>query len=670
MAKPAKKSSAQQSAPPGFVKRNRFVLGLVALVFIVFGNAIFNWYALDDEFFTNGGNGMTMNGIKAIPEIFKSRTFYNADGTGYEYRPITASVFAIEHAIFGQRATVSHFINVLLYALIVVLLFKLLRKWFPKLSPWFAFLVSVLFLVHPLHTEVVDNIKCRDELLCMLGALGTLYFAWKHYETGKWFYWLLYPLAFWFAMLSKHSMLPYLAILPMMFYFFTDIKWWRIGVYVLPLFVPMIITGVIQQKVLPKSQRELLTHENPLSGKGHTFNERSATSAYVMGRYLLLHVIPHPLVYYYGYEYVPIVDWSNFIAILAALVHIALGVYALLNLKKKTLLSFAIFFYLANIAMFSNLLRPSPGLMAERFTFSSTIGFCIAAVWLIFKAFKVSPEEFSWPKSGNMRYVLIGLIAVFAIRSIARNEDWENKVTLYEHDMEYLDDSGKAHMLYASLISSRSLASRHLDSLHTVVKYHFRRATEIVPDYATAWSNLGSTFYFLGEYDSAQFYFRKAANVDPDYEQAWFNLGMAYTNKRNSDSALYCFLRGIKADSSYIGSYEQVCRIYVQRGDYKSAIKVLREGTKNNTVSDLPYINLSRLLMEVPKDTVLAAKALEMAAHKNPRNIQRLENMARYFSKMHMNDKAAYYDSMYKSQKKIIERQTPKGQGKKWLQNN
>lgn len=670
MAKPAKKSPAQQNNKPGFVKRNGFVLGLVALVFIVFGNAIFNWYALDDEFFTNGGNGMTMSGMKAIPEIFKSRTFYNNDGTGYEYRPIVATSFAIEHALFGQRATVSHFISLLLYAVIVVLLFKLLRKWMPKLNPWFAFLVTALYLVHPLHTEVVCNIKSRDELLCMMGALATLFWAWKHYETGKWYYLLLYPLAFWFAILSKHSMLPYLAILPAMFYFFTEIKWWRIGLYFLPLMIPMVLTGVIQHKVLPKSQRELLTHENPLSGKGHSFGERSATSAYVMGRYLLLHVVPHPLVYYYGYEYVPIVDWTSILAIIAVIIHIALGVYALLNVRKKTLLSFAIFFYLANIAMFSNLLRPSPGLMAERFTFSSSVGFCLAAVWLIFKAFKLSPEDFSWNKAGNMRLVLIGLIAVFAIRSIVRNEDWENKITLYEHDMEYLDDSGKAHMLYASLISSRSLASKHLDSLETEVKYHFRRATEIVPDYPTAWSNLGSTFYFLGQYDSAKYYFNIATKVDPDYEQAWFNLGMAHVNKRNNDSALYCFLRGIKADSSYIGSYEQVCRIYVQRGDYKSALKVLREGTKNNKVSDLPYVNLSRLLMEVPKDTLLAAKALEMAAHKNPKNLQRLENMARYFTKMKMADKAAYYDSMFRSQKKIIERQTPKGQGKKWLQNN
>src|ERR1044071_9005418 len=86
-----------------FFQRNQFAVALFLLTFIVFGNGIYNEYALDDEFYTNGANKLTLQGIKGIPEIFKSHTFYNNDGTGYSYRPVTVASFAIETQFFGEK---------------------------------------------------------------------------------------------------------------------------------------------------------------------------------------------------------------------------------------------------------------------------------------------------------------------------------------------------------------------------------------------------------------------------------------------------------------------------------------------------------------------------------------------------------------------------------------
>jgi len=665
----------------GFLYRNRFALTLAALVFVVFANSIFNQYALDDEFYTAGGNELTNQGIKAIPEIFRSRTFYNNDGTGYEYRPMVVSAFAIEHSLFGQKPRVSHFINVLLYALTIVLLYRLLKKWFKEQGDWFVFFICLLFLAHPLHTEVVDNIKCRDELMSMLGALLCFWWAWKFYETKNWAYAIAYPLAFWFGLLSKRTITPVIILLPLTLYFFSTLKPWRILLYTLPLLISVALI-LLQRDSLPVATRELLLHENPLASVDVGFAERSATGFYVLGRYLLLHVFPHPLLYYYGYSHVPLTDWSDPLSIASLAVHAALGIYVLRTIRKRTILCFAILFYLISIFGFSNLLKPAPGMMAERFAYMASLGFCIAAVWLAFRAFKTAPAGFRWGEKAG--YLIVVAAFLFAVRSVVRNEDWENKMTLYGNDMEHLDESAKAHLLFGSLISSSALEHKHYDSLQ-LVKYHFRRAVEIYPDYATAWSNLGSTYYFTGEYDSAQYFFRRANDLDSGYVQGWFNLGMTYNSRslqdsaraRNTndpetrralvanfrvlrDSAIYAFKQALDADSSFVASADHLSRIYQKEKRYKDALTVLHEAAKNNPRSDLPYINLSRMLLDL-KDTALAARSAEMAAYVNPRDLQRLENLTRYFSFHGNARKAQYYDSIYRAEKKRQERLPRRG---------
>ncbi|MCK5029515.1 MAG: hypothetical protein KAR57_07770, partial [Bacteroidales bacterium] len=77
---------------------------------------------------------------------------------------------------------VSHFLNVLLYALTALVLFILLERLFSnhKSDKWYwslPFVASLLFLAHPIHTEVVANIKGRDEILSLLGVLLATLFA-------------------------------------------------------------------------------------------------------------------------------------------------------------------------------------------------------------------------------------------------------------------------------------------------------------------------------------------------------------------------------------------------------------------------------------------------------------------------------------------------------------
>lgn len=678
-----KKEAGAKKAPPvrksgGFFARHSFRIALFLIAFLVFGNGIYNEYALDDEFYTAGANKLTLQGVKGIPKIFTSHTFYNTDGSGYAYRPVVLTSFALEIQFFGEQPHVSHFFNVLLYGLSMVLLFSLLRRWFVNMGDWFSFFVCLLFLAHPLHTEVVDNIKCRDEILAMLFTIIAMLFVWKHIETKKAIYLFLAPASFFLGVLSKHTILPFLALVPLAIWFFTDVNWKRILLfYALPFLGFALLSVLIQKNVLPPMSRTFQAFENPLP-EGQDFMVRTATSFYVLGRYIWLHFIPYPLVYYYGHRYIPLVGWTNIIAIVSLLVHIALGLLALRELRKKSILGFGLLFYLINIAVYSNLLRPAPGIMAERFTYAASLGFCIVIVVLVFRIMKQAPEGFRWKLDTykSTRAVFLFLALLFTVRCWFRNADWENKEVLYGHDMQYLHESAKANMLYGALISVKAMRAnieaRQLrekgntaaaDQKSVEAKNYFlsargyyKQAADVAPYYHTAWGNLGTTYFFVDQPEEALPYFFRSVKENPKYTEGYFNLGMAYDKLDKKDSAEYFFRKSISCDSTYLSSYEQLSKIIFNRDkDTQGALDILHAAARNRPDSDVPWNNIASIYNDL-KDTASSAAALEMAAQINPSNLQRLYNLANYFRYKGDIIKYNYYMATYQEEMKKQEK--------------
>ena len=158
---------------------------LISVVCLVtFGNTILNNYNLDDNLVTQN-HRLTSKGIKAIPEIYRSPYYQDDMGYSYGYRPTTLASFAIEHELFGESATVSHTINLVLYLITCLLIYFLIKRVFPEKAA-IALGTALLFTVHPIHTEVVASIKNRDELLSLFFMLlGIMSFIMTRYKA-KW----------------------------------------------------------------------------------------------------------------------------------------------------------------------------------------------------------------------------------------------------------------------------------------------------------------------------------------------------------------------------------------------------------------------------------------------------------------------------------------------------
>jgi len=147
--------------------------------FVLYANTLNHSYAVDDLIVVQK-NSLTQKGIEAIPELFSHSYLFGYDGREDEsYRPITLTTFAIERSLFNASSRGSHFIQVALYALFVWVTFCYLRLLFGENRLKIAAIICVLFALHPIHTEVVANIKSRDELLSALFLFSALLFAFK-----------------------------------------------------------------------------------------------------------------------------------------------------------------------------------------------------------------------------------------------------------------------------------------------------------------------------------------------------------------------------------------------------------------------------------------------------------------------------------------------------------
>jgi len=209
-------------------KLNKIIYASIVVVsFLIYGNSIKNGYSIDDDFVTTTNpeapNHKIEKGIKGIPEIFSTR-YVESEKQSFEYRPLVLVTYALEYQFFGSNPSVSHFINVLIYALTCVLLFMMLSSLLRKYHIVFPLLITFLFLVHPIHNEVVNNLKSRDELLSFLFGISSLYFFLRRIEFGKWQNLLLAILYFALALLSKKTSIIFIAIIPLTIYFFTSVK--------------------------------------------------------------------------------------------------------------------------------------------------------------------------------------------------------------------------------------------------------------------------------------------------------------------------------------------------------------------------------------------------------------------------------------------------------------
>ena len=185
-----------------------FYFVIAAFCFLIYANTIPNNYGMDDHLVTNH-NPVIEKGISGLYEIFTTN-YISENGIYLDYRPLVKASYAIEYSFFGWNPHVSHFINVLLYALACCLILKLLLELFRKEYFSILFLGVLLYAAHPVHTEVVASLKSRDEILVLIFVLLSSLSFLKYTELNSPKYFAIGILFFLLSLLSKITGIPFI----------------------------------------------------------------------------------------------------------------------------------------------------------------------------------------------------------------------------------------------------------------------------------------------------------------------------------------------------------------------------------------------------------------------------------------------------------------------------
>ena len=615
------------NAPYNSRKANWYiVLFFFVWAYILYGNTILNKYAVDDEFVTN--NEMIRKGLAAIPEIFTTHYIDqkgNVSDNVTDYRPIVKLTYAIEYQIYKQDSPGrSHAVNVLIYFLLSTLLFFILKRMLKDHNILFPFLITLVFMAHPVHTEVVASLKNRDEMLAFLCGLGTLYLLLKYADTRNLWYILPAVIVFVVGYLSKASILPFVLIYPMALYFFTDLK----PKQYIPIFVVFVVLAVFSQMgpkwFLPAGERMTSMMENPLFvEKGLLY--RLGTGLVSLLFYLRILVYPHPLLFYYGYDMIPLTTPTSIWAFLSFILYVGILIYALFNLREKKVISFAILWYLIFISMYSNILIPVVGIIGERFVFAASLGFSIALVWSIFKIFKTEPNSLTIEFDARVKILVVIMLVLipYVALTVNRNREWRSLMDLYTKDIPYLTNSAMANTQYAGLLMRTTYQDPNFRQYGNVnqfkletMKNHFLQSVRIYPRNYQTLNDLGTVYlYFDKDPDSAILFLKRAIDVNRDLEPAWVNLGMAYKEVRKFDSAAWCYSTILRGNPQQIKAYFALANVYNDMGDIQKAIDMNLAVLKSSPNMDVPFINIGNYILQTG-DTTVAIEYYEEAINR------------------------------------------------------
>ncbi len=510
--------------------------------FILYGNTIKNDYSLDDNFVTN--NNITTKGLSSIPKIFTTHYATYDDGRGFEYRPIVKLSFAIEHQFFGVNVHLGHFINILLYALCLIVLFKTLVLIFSENQIQLIFLSVLIFAFLPIHSEVVASLKNRDVLLCFIFSFMSFinFHNGIHFnKKSKIFFGFIFLIT---ALLSKLDALPMLALFPLIIFYKTSINFKKIVMICISIVALFFLYKTFQSFMLNDemiSKRHSYFFENPL------FTNKSlllkiSTSLNALGFYIKSFFIPFHFSSYYGFNTIPVYSFFSTYSIIGiiTIVFSCIGIFKFYKSPNHPIL-IGILFFIVSISMFLNFAKPVPGIVGERFVFFASIGLSILLSYFLLNIIK--------NKKATISFIFIITVS-FSTSIIKRNKDWKSEKTLFESDLKNNPNSAKLNILCANELiteikkNNLKLSTDQIIYKTNVAKGYLLKAYSLDSTYYKISNNLGFIAMSIDNNPTdAIKWFKKSLKLSKSNYELNLNIGLCYAKHNKLDSADRYFIK-------------------------------------------------------------------------------------------------------------------------------
>lgn len=410
-------------------------------------------------------------------------------------RPLSFFTLTINYVLHGEKVFGYHLVNFIIHFLSGLFLFNWLRilpaiKADQSKKQWFPLVVTLFFLLHPVQTQSVTYIVQRMTSLAGLFLILSVltYTKGRLNQIGNGNFrssGYLYFFSFLFGVLgilSKQNVAIFPFILLLVEYFFIRNKEGKIyKTYLLSAlsFVVLIILVVVLVVGLPAETKTI------------TRVQYLATQMYVIPHYFQIMLVPFGLCIDRG---VKVADgFFNSWSLTGAIFLLGIIIFAFYMIKKEPVFSFGIFWIFITLSVESSIF-PITDPMFDQRMYLPVIGFGMA-LWALL-------NRYLFIKKVNLlKPVVITVLLLFSVMTFARNEVWNNRITIWQD------------------------------------------VTEKYPDYLRGWMALGKMYMNDENPDLPKSIecFERARAIDPTKDENLVDLGFAYLSMRQEDKAIECY---------------------------------------------------------------------------------------------------------------------------------
>ena len=154
----------------------------------------------------------------------------------------------------------------------------------------------------------------------------------------------------------------------------------------------------------------------------------------------------------------------------------------------------------------------------------------------------------------------------------------------------------------------------------------FKKVTDLNPNYADGFNNLGITLKDQGKLDKAIEAFNRALSIKPDYAVTYFNIGVVLMKKGKLDEAIEAYNKALTLKPNYPEAYYNMGASLKDQGNLDKAIEAYNKAITLNPNYAEAYNNLGNALVD-QNELDLGIKAYKRALKLKPDYVEAFFNI-------------------------------------------
>ncbi|MFH1191697.1 MAG: tetratricopeptide repeat protein [Candidatus Omnitrophota bacterium] len=522
------------------LKKNKifvFAILILGISFISFLPSLSNGFIGGDDFNYVVRNPMirdlSSSGIKNI---------FSSVHLGL-YKPLTMLTFALEYHFFKLDPWIYHLTNIILHLLNALLVFWLILLLSRK--PGVAFIVALLFGIHPLHVESVAWVSERKDVLYSLfflsGLIAYIYSLKTKKRTGHYLTFCLFILTF----LVKPMGLTFPFIL-LLCDFILDIKLDKDNFKSKAIF--FVTSGIFLAFTL------IFALEYSSRQPAFVFLDGIFIANYAILFYLAKIILPVKLCALYPYPQKN-GNLLPFIFLISPLIVLFLTGVVIWSRRYTRKIIFGSLFFLICVFPVLQLMPTGNAIVADRYAYLSSLGiFYLIAEFIVW----LYQEKFNKTLLAKS-LALTGLALVIMILSFL---SW-NRCQVWRSPDSWFNDVLKAYP----------------PEIKEQVRF-YKQQIEQNQGSLEAYNNLAVIYGKMGSHETAILLCLKAMEIDPDSPEPYNNLAAAYGFTKNFEKAIEFSEKSLALNPRFASAYNNLAVAYFYKKQYALAIQYIEMAVK------------------------------------------------------------------------------------------